>query len=76
MKAYSILRNLLGSPGPIPEGMSATAALRNTAFSVHHASLKEQLRARTELFQEDNGYSPPYWELVSLAADIIASDAS
>jgi hypothetical protein len=76
VKAYSMLRNLLGSRGPVPEGMSATAALRNTAFSARHASLKERLRARTERYQEDYGYPPPYWELVSLAADIIASDAS
>jgi hypothetical protein len=28
-KAYSAVLNLLGKAGPVPEGMSATAALRN-----------------------------------------------
>jgi len=71
VKTYSRLLNLLGRPGPVPEGMSATAALRNITFSAHHASLKEKLRLRSRRYQEDYGYPPPYWELVGLAAEII-----
>lgn len=66
-KAYSMIKNLFGSAGPVPEGMSATAALTNDWFSRRHALIKSRLLELADEFRHDHGYRPPYWELVSLA---------
>ena len=66
LKGYSWLRGTLGGVGSIPEGMSASAALRNRAYNARHARLKAELRSRVEQWHSDNGYLPPYWTLVSL----------
>ncbi|MCP4221350.1 MAG: hypothetical protein GY765_42385 [bacterium] len=66
LKGYSILKNLFGSTGPIPEGMSAAAALKNTSFSKKHAAQKEKLKTKAEQFKSTHGYVPPYWELLKL----------
>jgi len=66
-KVYSMTKNLFGSAGPVPEGMSATAALTNEWFSRRHAAIKNHLLELVDDFNRDNGYRPPYWELVRLA---------
>jgi hypothetical protein len=66
-KGYSMVKNLLGSAGPVPEGMSATAALTNEWFSRRHAAIKNRLIVLADEFRTNNGYRPPYWELVRLA---------
>jgi hypothetical protein len=66
-KGFSVILNAFGRPGPIPEGMSATAALRHKKFSRDHRAIKEQLLVRAAQFNERNGYAAPYWELVRLA---------
>jgi hypothetical protein len=66
-KAYSAALNLFGGFGPIPEGMDATAALRNLELSSRHEKLKEKVLARAAVFQQKQGYRPPYWELVRMA---------
>lgn len=66
-KAYSGIKNLFGGTGPIPEGMSATAALKNDHFSKRHTLIKERLMLLAEDFHQSHGYRPPYWELVNLA---------
>jgi len=67
LKAYSVVLNRCGGVGPIPKGMSATAALRNQWFSNRHRKVKEQLELLTRRFEETNGHMPPYWELIKLA---------
>jgi Permuted papain-like amidase enzyme, YaeF/YiiX, C92 family len=67
VKGYSIAMNLFGKPGPIPEGMSATAALRTQDYDAKHSAIKERLSAKADQFKAKNGYAPPYWELVKLA---------
>ncbi len=67
LKAYSWIKNLCGGIGPIPEGMSAGAALRNDRFSKRHAAIKARLIQLATDFQQTRGYRPPYWELVKLA---------
>ncbi len=67
MKGYSYLLNLIGVIGPVPEGMSASAALRNKWFTARHGKIKERLFKLADQFKNDNGYRPPYWELVALA---------
>jgi hypothetical protein len=66
-KLYSTLLNQLGRIGPIPEGMSATAALRNKWFSRRHREIKKRLEHLAEEYSRENGYAPPYWDLVELA---------
>jgi len=66
-KGYSAILNLLGRVGPVPEGMSATSALKNDWFSNRHRMIKEKLHHLARQFERDKGYPPPYWELVRLA---------
>ena len=65
-KAYSVLLNQAGGVGPVPEGMSATAALRNQRFERTHRELKTRLEEGAREFKSREGYVPPYWELVRL----------
>lgn len=66
-KAYSVVLNFLGKVGPVPEGMSATAALRNVWFSQRHDAIAARLEDKTRAFGAERGYDPPYWQLVDLA---------
>jgi hypothetical protein len=66
-KGCSVLLNSFGFVGPIPEGMSATAALRNKSFSRKHAAISGKLLPLAADFKRQNGYTAPYWELVKLA---------
>ncbi|OGC91184.1 MAG: hypothetical protein A2W25_10170 [candidate division Zixibacteria bacterium RBG_16_53_22] len=66
-KVYSWVLNRLGMVGPIPEGMSAEAALKNKGFSKRHAAIKARMLILARQFQEVAGYRPPYWELLRLA---------
>lgn len=72
-KAYSVVKNWFGAAGPIPEGMSASAALRNSAFSARHARIKADLDLLIRQFQVEHGYHPPYWTLLELARQAAAS---
>lgn len=67
LKAYSAVKNGCGGVGPIPEGMSATVALRVQKLSVNHAAIQARLRAGVKKFKVEHGYTPPYWILVSMA---------
>lgn len=69
LKAYSWMRERFGDVGPIPEGMSPAAALRNRSYNTRHAVLKVALRSGVERWTADKDYRPPYWMLVSLARD-------
>jgi hypothetical protein len=66
-KAYSATLNVFGGAGPIPEGMDATAALRNLELSSRHEKIKEKVLAQADAFQQQQGYRAPYWELVRMA---------
>jgi len=67
VKAYSLILNLFGGIGPVPEGMSASTALRNKRFSREHEEIKENMPTLILQFERDKGYLPPYWELIRLA---------
>ena len=66
-KTYSVILNLAGYVGPVPEGMSSTAALRNLWYSKRHDAIELRLAGKAVQFKNENGYEPPYWELVKLA---------
>lgn len=67
VKAYSKVLNWFGEVGPVPEGMSALEAAKSDAFIERHENLKNEVREKAESFRKENGYQPPYWELVRIA---------
>lgn len=69
-KGYSWLLGRAGRIGPVPEGMSATAALRNSAFSTRQQQLAAQVKASADSMGKVLGYPPPYWRLVELARQL------
>jgi hypothetical protein len=66
-KGYSALLNYFGGVGPVPEGMDATAAVRNLELTSIHEKIRDRVLAAAAIFQEKQGYRPPYWELVRMA---------
>jgi hypothetical protein len=66
-KGYSWVLNIFGQVGPVPEGMSATAALRNRAFSDEERRIAALVAVGEADFAARNGYPAPYWTLVRLA---------
>ena len=70
VKVYSLLQTKRGRSGPIPNGMSAAAALRNRWYTKQHAGLVGRLNKAVETFRQQKGYTPPYWELVRMAREL------
>jgi hypothetical protein len=68
-KAYSVALNLVGSVGPVPEGMSAASALRSQRLDEIHAALAGDVLAAAARFTVERGRRPPYWTLVQMARD-------
>ncbi|MEP7254582.1 MAG: YiiX/YebB-like N1pC/P60 family cysteine hydrolase [Ferruginibacter sp.] len=67
LKGYCMIKNILGKVGIIPEGMSATKALKNQTLVTMHASLKSKTQQLADDFIKQNGYRPPYWQLIKFA---------
>lgn len=67
IKAYSLIQNKLGYPGIIPEGMTATQALKNNSFVTLYRETRQSTGKKVEQLMEEKRYRPPYWELVSIA---------
>jgi hypothetical protein len=72
-KLYSVLLNQFNEAGPIPEGMSATSALRHEAFKSFHNSIKTVVLNKAESFKRQNGYVPPYWRMLEFARNDITN---
>jgi hypothetical protein len=64
-----VILNWAGRVGLIPEGMSATEALRISKYRHDHEAIAVRLLAKVEKFKDEKGYVPPYWELVRLARE-------
>lgn len=69
VKGYSILQNMAGKPGIIPEGMSATRALKNNSFVNIYQKVKIPTEQKIAVFIKENGYRPPYWQMVEFAQE-------
>ncbi|MGH7561264.1 MAG: YiiX/YebB-like N1pC/P60 family cysteine hydrolase, partial [Gemmatimonadales bacterium] len=69
LRAYGWLSRRMGGEGPIPEGMSAEAALRTRTFVTRHRELAARVRGQAAAHAAERGYPPPYWTLVDLARD-------
>lgn len=68
-KAWSVALNAAGRVGPVPQGMSATAALRSQWYTAQHARLRARVDARAAEHVAARGYPPPYWRLVRFAKE-------
>ena len=67
IKGYCIIKNMFGNMGMIPEGMSATKALKNQSFVAMHVDVKNKTMQMADEFFNQNGYRAPYWQLVKFA---------
>ncbi len=67
LAGYSAVARRLGWSGPIPEGMSPAAALRNDAFTARQRQLAQIVGQRADVFRQERGYPPPYWRLLDMA---------
>jgi hypothetical protein len=70
MKAWSWTLNRFGGVGPVPEGMGAMSALRVRDLTARHEALVAATLRRTEAYEDQYGYRPPYWDLVALAREV------
>jgi len=66
-KAYGWVLGEFGGRGPVPQGMSARAALRNSAFSDRERWVAVQVTEAAARWTRQQGYPPPYWVLLDLA---------
>ena len=71
LKAWSVIKNQFGAVGPIPEGMSATTALRVDRFTMRHQQVADRVLAGVAVFEAEQGYVPPYWELLRMAREAL-----
>ncbi len=67
IKGYCLIKNAMGKPGIIPEGMSATQALKNESFVKIYNSARDKTFSQALKFSEKNKYRAPYWQLVNFA---------
>jgi len=67
VKMYSATVYALGFNGPIPQDMSAEAALHVLSFNAMHTTIKRQVLARAVEFRRQRDYIAPEWELLHFA---------
>ncbi|MCK5401793.1 MAG: hypothetical protein KAJ28_09170 [Flavobacteriaceae bacterium] len=71
IKAYSLFLNTIGEEGVIPSGMSPITALKNNDFVERFQNCKSLTKSKIEVFKGENGYLPPYWQLVKMAEETL-----
>lgn len=75
VKAWSWLLNRMGEVGPVPEGMSASRALRAKSLDARHGAVRGRLEELVAEREAADGYAAPYWTLVELAEQAAAEAA-
>lgn len=70
LKGWCMIKNAMGQPGPIPEGMSATVALKNLWLTEQHQQLLNELKTEVTYYQQQHHHLPPYWQMVKMAGKI------
>jgi hypothetical protein len=74
LKLFSVTQTVLGRIPIIPQGMSASTALRvQSLVSGISPTVKAELESRAREFREELGYEAPYWDLVRLAREALAA---
>ncbi len=64
---YSMILNVFGEIGPIPEGMSATSGLRHRTYAARHEAAVARVKNDVITFVREHDYQPPYWRLLAMA---------
>lgn len=73
LKAWSGVEAFFGRVPTIPQGMSASTALRVDALSHRvHPALRTAIEERAVAFRQTNGYEAPYWVLVEAGREALA----
>lgn len=72
VKAYCMILNLLGMQGKIPEGMSATAALKHEYYTERHKQIVASVLTRAHTFLIKEKIEPPFWELLRMSRKALA----
>jgi hypothetical protein len=67
IKGGCLLLNALGKVGKIPEGMSATQALKNQYVVEMHQAINKKTKVLVDGFIKEHQYFPPYWQMLTLA---------
>jgi hypothetical protein len=72
-KLFSVALNSVGLVGPVPEGMSASSALRNRWYTQRHEAIVAAVEEEAKRFERTKGYAPPYWRLIEMAQNAKSS---
>ncbi|MBC7936560.1 MAG: hypothetical protein H7Y86_14515 [Rhizobacter sp.] len=67
IKAWCVIENWFGKEGIIPEGMSATTALKNQRYVAMNKKINVAVQQMAEDFRKQYHYRPPYWQLAKFA---------
>lgn len=67
VKAFCDVLNVFGIVGPIPEGMTASSALKHEFYAARHEEVVAAVRESTEQFRRERGFEPPYWDMLRMA---------
>jgi hypothetical protein len=73
LKAYCVCLNAFGLVGKIPEGLTATSALKLHRYTARHEAAAAVVSRETKRFSELHGYEPPYWEILKMARTALSS---
>lgn len=74
LKLFSVGQSVLGGVPKIPQGMSASTALKVDALvSKVSPAVKDELVSLAAEFREHSGYEAPYWVLVQIAREALAA---
>ncbi len=73
IKGYCMILNRFGKYGIIPEGMSATRALKNESFEKWFERVKASVMKQSAAFMANNKYRPPYWQLLRFSEEAVKS---
>lgn len=76
LKGYCMVLNFFERHCVVPEGMSATSALRHENFAAVHSRIKSTVLEKAELFEKEKGYRPPFWRLFEMALEVSKSQLS
>ncbi|RYY50653.1 MAG: hypothetical protein EOO06_03130 [Chitinophagaceae bacterium] len=67
VKGFCVIKNWFGKTGIIPEGMSASTALKNQGLVALNKRIKKEILKEVAAFKSSNHYNPPYWKLLNFA---------
>jgi hypothetical protein len=75
LKGYSIIINRLNREGPVPESLTARTTLLCMRFGRVHDAIKRRILPEMQAFEVNNGYVPPYWQLLAIIRRVRAEEA-